>query len=55
MQKSQFFFVKFAHINLWKCVTWPKISGKGKQKWEKACVETSLHPKKLNTPVKTRY
>jgi hypothetical protein len=32
-----------------------KKSRKGKQEWEKACVNSSLPPWKLNTLEKTRY
>jgi hypothetical protein len=51
----KYFFVKFAQIDLQKCITWPKISRKGRQEWEKARVESSLCLRKLNTPMKTRY
>jgi hypothetical protein len=27
--------------------------GKGKQKWNKARMDVKIHPKKLNTPIKT--
>jgi hypothetical protein len=29
--------------------------GKGKQKWNRACVDFGIHPLKLNTLMKTRY
>jgi len=45
---------KSAQTYLQKCITWLKKSGKGRQEWNKACVETTIHPKKLNTPVKTK-
>ncbi len=28
--------------------------GKDKQKWNKACMDARIHPKRLNTPIKTR-
>jgi hypothetical protein len=45
---------KSTQTYLQKCITWLKKFGKGRQEWNKACVETSIHPKKLNTPVKTK-
>jgi hypothetical protein len=47
-------FVKVAQRDLRKCITWPKNLGKGRQEWEKACTNSSLPPRKLNTPMKTR-
>jgi len=38
-----------------KCITRPKKFGKGKHEWNKACIASSLHPRKLNNLVKTRY
>jgi hypothetical protein len=32
-----------------------KQSNKGRQKWEKACIECGLLPQKLKTPIKTRF
>ncbi len=46
--------IKSIQTNLQKCITWLKKSRKGKKEWNKACVETSIHPKKLNTLGKTR-
>ncbi len=46
--------IKYIQTNMQKCITWPKKSGMGRYKWNKTCVETSIHPKKLNIPVKTR-
>ncbi len=40
--------------NFVECVTWPKKSRKGRQEWEKACVNSGLPTQKLNTPMKTR-
>jgi hypothetical protein len=51
---SSMFLLKFAQTNLQKCTTWPKKSRKGKQEWNKACVEIGICPKKLNTPMKTK-
>ncbi len=47
-------FVKSTQANLQKCITWPKKSRKGMQGWNKACVKTSIHPKKLNILVKIK-
>jgi hypothetical protein len=48
-------FIKISQVNVPKCITWPKKSDKGSQVWEKACMDSSLNPCKLNTPMKTRY
>jgi len=32
-----------------------KQYGKGRQEWEKACIECGLSPQKLKTPIKTRF
>ncbi len=50
----RYVFVKVAQRDLRKCITWPKNLGKGRQEWEKACTNSSLPPRKLNTPKKTR-
>jgi hypothetical protein len=34
--------------------TWLKKSKKGRQEWNKACVETNICPKKLNILMKTK-
>ncbi len=47
--------VKVAQRNLQKIITWTKISRKGRQEWEKACVERQLWPQKLKILVKTRF
>ncbi len=47
--------VKVAQGNLQKIITWTKKSGKGRQEWERACVERRLWLQKLKTPVKTRF
>ncbi len=46
--------IKSVQVDLQKCITWPKKFGKGRQEWNKVCVETNIHPKKLNTLVKTK-
>jgi subtilase family serine protease len=46
----QYVSIKSVQRDLHKCITWPKKSSKGKQKWEKACENSSLFPQKLNTP-----
>jgi hypothetical protein len=47
-------YIKVAQGDLQKCITWLKNSRKGKQEWEKACVNSSSPLKKLNTLVKKR-
>ncbi len=47
--------VKATQGNLQKIIAWTKKSGKGKQEWEKACVEKGLWFQKLKTLVKTRF
>ncbi len=44
----QFVSIKFAHEDLQNYITWPKVFRKGKQEWEKACVNSSLPLWKLN-------
>jgi hypothetical protein len=41
--------------HVYKKITWTKQFGKGRQEWEKACVESGLLPHKLKTPIKTRF
>jgi hypothetical protein len=36
------------------CIIWPKKSRKGKHEWNKTCIASSFHPRKLNILVKTR-
>jgi hypothetical protein len=50
----QYVSIKYVQKDLQKCITWPKKSRKGRQKWEKACVNLGLSSQKLNTPMKTR-
>ncbi len=46
--------IKFAKVDLQKCITWQKESDKGCQEWNIVCIESSLRPRKLITPMKTR-
>ena len=46
--------IKHAQAAIHKCITWPKKSGKGRQEWNRACLDSGKRPRKLNTPVKTR-
>ncbi len=46
--------IKSTSVNLQKCITWPKKLGKDHQEWNKACIEASLRPKKLNILMKTK-
>ncbi len=46
-------FIKFAKENLEKCITKPNKSRKDKQKWNRACIDLSLCPRKLNTLMTT--
>jgi len=36
----KYVFIKSIQTNLKKCIIWPKKSRKGKQEWNKTCVET---------------
>jgi hypothetical protein len=47
--------VKDAQVTLQKSITWTKKSSKGRQEWEKACIECGLLPQKCKTPIKTRF
>jgi hypothetical protein len=47
--------IKATQANVQKCNTWLKKSNKGKQAWEKVCVDSCLSPRKLNTPMKMGY
>jgi hypothetical protein len=49
----RYVFIKAAQGDLQKCITWPNKLGKGRQEWEKACTNSSLSPRKLNTSMKT--
>lgn len=47
--------LKQVQAALQKTITWTKKSGKGRTEWMAACVDSNLRPRKLQTPVKTRY
>ncbi len=47
--------IKLAQSNLQKCITWPKKFRKGRYEWTKACIDSKIRPRKLNTPVKRRF
>jgi hypothetical protein len=44
--------IKVAQGYLQKCITWPKKSRKGRQEWNKTCVNYGLPLRKLNALVK---
>jgi hypothetical protein len=46
--------IKSARAHLQKCIIWPKKSRKGRQEWNKACLETNICPRQLNTLMKTK-
>jgi hypothetical protein len=43
--------IKVVQSNVQKCITWPKKSRKGRQKWNKTCMDFEIFPRKLNTLV----
>ncbi len=45
--------IKNAQSNIQKCITWLKKFGKGKQEWNKECMDARIDPRKLNTLVNT--
>jgi hypothetical protein len=47
--------IKFTKTYMQNCITWPKKFENCSEEWDKAYVESGLHPRKLNTLVKTRY
>ena len=47
--------LKNARSTLQKTIIWTKNSGKGRQEWEKACIEAGLPSRSLKTPVKTPF
>jgi hypothetical protein len=47
--------VKVARCTLQNIITWTKKSQKGRQKWEKPCVEKKAVVSKLKTLVKIRF
>jgi hypothetical protein len=46
--------MKYAHLDLQKCIIWPETFGNGRQEWNKACSNFNLLPRKLNILMKTR-
>jgi hypothetical protein len=53
-KNMKFVLIKNAQFDIQKCITWLKKSSKGKQKWNKACMDVGIQPRKLNTLLKTR-
>jgi hypothetical protein len=47
--------VKDFQATLHKTITWTNKSRKGRQEWEKACMDSGLWPWKLKIPIKTRF
>ncbi len=47
--------IKRCQSILQKTITWTKKSGKGRQKWQKTCLDMDIHPHKLKILVKTRF
>lgn len=47
--------VKDVQVGLQKTITWIKKSGKRKQEWERACMDSGQQLRKLKTHVKTRF
>jgi len=48
--------VKDVHVALQKMITlWIKKSEKGRQEWEKACIQCGMPPRKLKTVIKTKF
>ena len=45
--------IKVVQSNLQECITWPKKSRKGKQRWNKDCMNSKIFERKLNTQIKT--
>jgi hypothetical protein len=50
----RFVSIKNAQFDIQKCITWSKKSSKGKQEWNKVCMDVGIQPRKLNAPIKTR-
>jgi hypothetical protein len=46
--------IKFAQVDLQKCITQPKNSRKGKHEWGGACISVDLKPRKLKIITKIR-
>jgi len=49
------FSLRKVQQNLQKTITWTKKSSKGSAEWEAACIQVGMRPRKLTTPVKTRW
>jgi len=47
--------VKDSQTALQKTITWTKNLRKGRHEWERACMDSGLWPRKLKTPIKTRF
>jgi len=47
--------IKEAWSILQKTIAWTKKSGKGWQEWHKTCLDVGVPPRKLKTPVNTRF
>jgi hypothetical protein len=52
-KNMRFMSIKNAQSNIQKCITWLKKFGKGKQEWNKECMDARIDPRKLNTLVNT--
>ncbi len=50
----RFVSIMNAQFNIKKCISQSKKFGKGKQEWNKPCMDVRIHPKKLNTLVKIK-
>jgi hypothetical protein len=47
--------LKATQSTLQKIIMWIKNFGKGRSEWKRACVDASLHHRKLKTPMKTKF
>ncbi len=45
--------IKSTQLDLQKCITWSIKFRKGKQKWNNACENYNIFPRKLNIIIKT--
>jgi hypothetical protein len=48
-------FIKATQGAIHKCITWFKKFGKGMQAWDKTCIDFRSRPKRLYTPMETKY
>jgi hypothetical protein len=55
VHRLNYTFIKAMQINIQKCITWFKILGKGKKRWDKTCIDFKLKSKKFNTPMRAKY